>query len=90
MFEWADIDVKKLVLFCVDGANVNLGTAGGLAVRLAREIPAPWLVVMYCVCHYFELAVKETVNSTGADRVIEMLVARNFLYERLNELNTIL
>jgi len=47
VFEWVDIDVmKKLVGFCVDGDNVDLGKAGGVAVWLAREIPAPWLVVM--------------------------------------------
>ena len=94
VFEWANIDVKKkLVGFCADGANVNLGRAGGVAVRLAREIPAPWLVVIHCVSHRFELAVKDTFKGTGADTVIDMLVAMHFLYEksnkRLRELNTI-
>ena len=46
--------------FCADGANVNLERAGGVAVRLAREIPAPWLVVIHCVSHRLQLAVKDT------------------------------
>ena len=92
MFEWADIDVKKkLVGFCADGASVNMGRTGGVAVRLAREIPAPWLVVIHCVSHRIELAVKDTFKGTSADVVIDMLVSIYLLYDksnkRLRELN---
>ena len=39
VFEWAGIDVKKkLVGFCADGAGVNIGRVGGVAVCLAREV----------------------------------------------------
>ena len=49
VFEWAGIDAKKKVVgFCADGASVNMGRVGVVAVRLAREVPAPWLVVVHC------------------------------------------
>ena len=39
VFEWVGIAVKKkLVGFCADGASVNRGKVGGVAVRLAREV----------------------------------------------------
>ena len=86
VFEWADIDVKKkLVGFCADGVSVNMGRTGGVAVRLAREIPAPWLVVIHCVSHRIELAVKDTFKGTSADVVIDMLVSIFLLYDKSNK-----
>ena len=92
MFEWADIDVKKkLVGFCADGASVNMGRVGGVAVRLAREVPAPWLVVVHCVSYRIELAVNDTFKSSDANVVFDMLLSIYLLYEksnkRLRELN---
>ena len=44
-----------------------MGRTGGVAVRLARDVPALWLLVVHCVGHRFELAIKDAFEVTGAD-----------------------
>lgn len=76
---------KQLVGFCADGASVNMGRIGGVAALLTNNIPAPWLVVIHCVSHRFELAVKDAFKDTGCDAVVDMLLAMYVLYEKSNK-----
>lgn len=46
---------EKLVGFCADGANVNLGQTSGVVAKLRRDVPH--LVDIQCMAHRLELAI---------------------------------
>ncbi|XP_071947384.1 zinc finger protein 862-like [Antedon mediterranea] len=91
----AGIDPKKqLVGYCADGASVNMGRVNGVAARLKRDVPVPWMVVIHCASHRLELAIKDAFKGvSGIDMVIDMLQSIYYLYEksskRLRELRVI-
>ncbi|KAJ8018578.1 hypothetical protein HOLleu_43348 [Holothuria leucospilota] len=51
---------NALVSATADGASVNTGIYNGLLVRM-RKAERPWLVMIHCVSHRLELAVKDTL-----------------------------
>ena len=53
---------SKLYGFNVDGASVDMGIHRGLAVLLREN--APWLTVVHCFNHRFELAIKDAFKGT--------------------------
>ena len=46
---------KKLIGVCFDGASVNMGVMNGLQALVKRDV-GPWVLVIHCVNHNFELA----------------------------------
>ena len=52
----------KMVSATADGANVNLGKYNGALTLMARE--RPWLILIHCMNHRVELAIKDMVKST--------------------------
>ena len=93
-FSDVGVDLKtRLVGFCADGASVNMGTVGGVAALLSKDIPAPCLVVIHCVSHYLELGIKDAFKGSEAESVTNMFLNMYLLYEksakRLRELNSI-
>ena len=51
----------KLVSATADGANVNMGIYNGALTLMANE--RPWLVIIHCVNHRLELAIKDAVKA---------------------------
>ena len=51
---------KKLVSATADGANVNMGIYNGALTMMTAD--RPWLVVIHCVNHRLELALKDAVK----------------------------
>ena len=65
----------------VDGASVNTGLHNGLGA-LIRKIN-PWLIVVHCFSHRFELAVKDTFKNTFFTEIETMLNVKIFyLYKK--------
>lgn len=53
----------KMVSATADGANVNLGKYNGVLTKMSVE--RPWLIVIHCMNHRIELAIKDMVKSTN-------------------------
>ena len=70
----------KLIGVGCDGANVNMGTTGGLKGLLTETMP--WVVVFWCLAHRLELALKDALKQTFFARVDEMLLRAYYLYEK--------
>ena len=88
VLESAEVDIrKKLVWFCADSASVNLGRIGGVAALLKSrdDSPCPWLVVIHCVSHRLELAMKSAFESFAAKDVLDMLLNIHLIYEHSNK-----
>ena len=51
----------KTVSATANGANVNMGKYNGSLKIMARE--RPWLIVMHCMNHRIELAIKDMIKS---------------------------
>ena len=52
--------MKAMVSATADGASVNTGVYNGLLVRLLKD-DRPWPVMIHCISHRVELAVKDTL-----------------------------
>ena len=52
---------KWLVAVCFDGASVNTGVINWLQALIKKEF-GPWLLVVHCVNHNFELAKKRKLS----------------------------
>ena len=52
-----DEEPSKLIGFGCDGANVNMGEAGGVKGR-------PWVIAVWCFAHRLELAIKDALKKT--------------------------
>lgn len=74
--------------FNIDGAKVNTGIHKGLATLLRAE--SPWLNVVHCFNHRFELAIKYAFRNTFFDEIDTLLTKIYYLYrqspKRLREL----
>ena len=71
--------MAKLIGFGCDGANVNIA-AGGL--RGLLEEPMPWIVVVWCLAHRLELALKDALKKTLFTDIDDMLLRLYYLYEK--------
>ena len=71
---------SKLIGVGCDGANVNLGTTGGLKGLLTQTMP--WVVVFWCLVHRLELALRDALRQTIFVQVDEMLLRAYYLYEK--------
>ena len=74
---------SKLHGFNVDGASVNTGIHKGLAVSLREN--APWLTVVHCFNHRFELAIKDSFAGTFFDEIDTFLVKLFYLYKKTSK-----
>ena len=74
------LDVESMVAFCSDGAAVNMGCRSGVATLLKQD--APWLIVMHCLNHVLEFAVKDAFKNTDVEMVVEMLNVVYGMYHR--------
>ena len=70
----------KLVGFDVDGASVNAGIHKDLT-QLLRE-SSPCLNVVYCFNHCFELAMKDTFETTFFEDIDTLLNKLYYLYRK--------
>ena len=70
---------SKVIGVGCDGANVNMGSTGGLKALLRKEMP--WVVVFWCLAHRLELALKDALKNTLFTQVDEMLLGAYYLYE---------
>jgi len=52
---------KRLVDVCFDGASVNTGVINWLQA-LIKKLLGPWILVVHCVNHNFELAKKRKLH----------------------------
>ncbi|XP_033632523.1 zinc finger protein 862-like [Asterias rubens] len=78
----ADKYTKALVSATADGASVNTGVYNGLLVRLQRD-GRPWLVMIHCISHRLELAVKDALmNEAALVEVKELMVTIYYLMKR--------
>jgi hypothetical protein len=75
----------KMLGFCSDGASVMMGERNGVATVLKRD--SPWLLVVWCLAHRLELAVKDTFKKTYMDTVIENLTAVYYFYRGSSKRN---
>ena len=66
----------------VDGASVNTGLHNGLDV-LIREIN-PWLIVVHCFSHRFELAVRIHLKKLFFTEIETMILKIFHLYKKLH------
>ena len=71
---------SKLIGVGYDGANVNMGTTGGLKGLLRETMP--WVVVFWCLAHRLELALKDALRQIFFVQVDEMLLRAYYLYEK--------
>lgn len=76
---------EKLIGFCSDGASVMMRELNGVATKLKRD--CPWLLVVWCLAHRLELAVKDTFKKTYMDTVIENLTAVYYFYKGTSKRN---
>ena len=53
--------LTKMVSATANGANVSMGKYNGALTMMARE--RPWLIVIHCMNHRIELAIKDMVKS---------------------------
>ena len=53
---------SKLIGVGCDGANVNMGTTGGLKGLITATMP--WVVVFWCLAHRLELALRDALKQT--------------------------
>ena len=74
-FEDVGLDhyAEKLISFCADGANVNKGCKTGMMAELNGLSCSPWLV-LWCLSHRLELAIKESLENTKFKAIDEMLL----------------
>ena len=70
----------KLHGFNVNGAAVNTGIHRGLGVLLREN--APWLTVVHCFNHRFELAIKDSFGGTFFDEIDTFLVKLFYLHKK--------
>ena len=54
---------SKLIDVGCDGANVNMGTTGGLKGVLTETMP--WVVVFWCLARRLELALRDALRQTS-------------------------
>ena len=71
---------SKLYGFNVDGVSGNTGIHRGLAALLCEN--APWLAVVHCFNHRFELAIKDSLAGTFFDEIDTFLVTVLYLYQK--------
>ena len=69
----------KLVGLGCDGASVNIAK-NGLKGKLSEKVP--WLVVVWCVAHRLELAIKDALTDTVFTEIDTMLLRIYYLYEK--------
>lgn len=74
----SDVYQKKLVGLGADGATINRGTKGVVAI-LQRDVL--WLVYVWCVAHRLELSLKDALKGSCFTEVDEMLLRLYYLYE---------
>ena len=82
---------KKIKGLNVDGASVNTGVHNGVGVLMQADWP--WLQVIHCFNHCFELAIKDAFKNINFNEIDEMLMKFYYLYQkspkRLRELKRI-
>ena len=71
---------NKLYGFNVDGASVNMGLHRGLGVLLREQ--SPWLLIVHCFNHRFELAIKDSFQRTFFNEIETFLVKLFYLYKK--------
>ena len=67
---------RKLIGFGYDGASLNIG-AGGVKGFLRQSMPC--IIVLWCLAHRLELALKDALNFSEID---ELLLRTYYLYEK--------
>ena len=89
--DWYFIFSKKIKGLNVDGASVNTGVHNGVGVLMQADWP--WLQVIHCFNHCFELAIKDAFKNINFNEIDEMLMKFYYLYQkspkRLRELKRI-
>ena len=75
--------LSKLHGLNVDGASVNTGIHRGLAALLRKD--APWLTVVHCFNHRFELAIKDAFAGTFFTEIDPFLTKLYYLYQKISK-----
>ena len=82
---------KRIMGLNVDGASLNTGVHNGVGVLMQADWP--WLQVIHCFNHCFELAIKDAFKNHSCNKIDEMLMKFYYLYQkspkRLRELKRI-
>ena len=73
---------EKLIGFCADRANVNKGCKTGVVAELNDLSCSPSLVFIWCLSHWLELAIKQSLEDTKFKAIDEMLLQIYLLNEK--------
>ena len=87
-----DLDIKKVLFFCSDGASVMTGCNNGVAARLQRC--NPHMSSVHCIAHRLALACADSADDMGYPEVAETVVNYISSYfnrsgKRTNELQSV-
>ena len=63
---------KKVIALNIDGAAVNTGVHHGVGALMKES--SPWLQVIHCFNHRFELSVKDAFKTDAFVKIDEMLM----------------
>ena len=72
---------QKMIGFCTDGASVMTGKHTGVMTRMKEEGDAMWILVIWCLAHKLELAIKDAFKKTYMDNVTEALTMIYYYYK---------
>ena len=64
----------------VDDATINVGLHNGVGVLMQADWP--WLQVIHCFNHCFELAIKDAFKNHSCNKIDEMLMKFYYLYQK--------
>ncbi|XP_041353824.1 zinc finger protein 862-like [Gigantopelta aegis] len=76
------LDIKTCcVATAADGASVNFGKESGVLVRLKKTMP--WLIMIHCIAHRLELALKDSFKGSFYELEIDNLMMHlYYMYRR--------
>ena len=85
----SDRYLRRLVSVCCDGASINMGKYNSVASQLKRV--RLWLLIIHCVNHRLELAVKDSLKEGPAfTEVSEVLLALYYLTRNSGKVKSLL
>ena len=71
---------KRIMELNVDAAFVNTGVHNGVGVFMQAD--SPWLQVIHCFNHRFELAIKDAFKNHNCNKIDEMLMKFYYLHQK--------
>ena len=71
---------KKIMGLNVYGASVNTGVHNGVGVFMQAD--SPWLQVIHCFNHRFDLAIEDAFKNHNCNKIDEMLMKFYYLHQK--------